>query len=106
MEPDRLFLGVGNDLRVGVIDQHHLHSYSGSMARLVVSNPGFVTEAARANRDPGAAFTIVLPEAPEFDGVVMAYLAIALLTTGELSGARKRWPGMRTRSTKDRWATR
>jgi serine/threonine protein kinase len=84
MAPDRLFLGVGNDLRVGVIDHHHLHSYSGSTARLVVSNSHFVTEAATANRDPSASFTIVLPEAPNFDEVVAAYLAIALLTTGEL----------------------
>jgi len=80
--PDRLFLGVGNDLRVGVIDQHHLLSYSGSTARLVLSYSDFVAGAATANRDPRKAFTIVLPEAPDFDGVVAAYLAIVLLTTG------------------------
>jgi serine/threonine protein kinase len=84
MAPDRLFLGVGNDLRVGVIDPHNLHSYSGSTARLVVSNSRLVTEAATAHRDPRKAFTIVLPEAPGFDGVAAAYLAVGLLTTGEL----------------------
>jgi serine/threonine protein kinase len=81
--PDRLFLGVGNDLRPGVIDQHQLHSYSGSTARLVLSNPHFVTEAAASTRDTTAPFTLVLPGAPDFDSVVAAWLAVALLTTGE-----------------------
>ena len=82
--PDRLFLSVGNDLRPGVIDQHQLHSNGASTARLVLSNRPLVTAAAAANRDRAAPFTIVLPEAPDFDSVVAAWLAKALLTTGEL----------------------
>ena len=82
--PDRLFLGVGNDLRPGVIDQHQLHSYSSSTARLVLSNRHLVIAAAAASRDRAAPFAIVLPEAPDFDCVVAAWLANALLTTGEL----------------------
>jgi serine/threonine protein kinase len=81
---DRLFLGVGNDLRVGVLDHHHLHSYGGSTAGLVVSNPRFVTEAVTSNRDPDTPFTIVLAESPDFDSVAAAYLAVSLLTEGEL----------------------
>ena len=86
--PDRLFLGIGNDLRPGVIDQHQFHSYGGSTARFVLSNRHIVTGAAAVDRDRATPFTIVLPEAPDFDSVVAAWLAIALLTTGELpSGA-------------------
>ena len=82
--PDRLFLGIGNDLRPGVIDQHQVHSYGGSTARLVLSNRHLVTAAAAAGRDRSAPFTIVVPEAPDFDSIVAAWLANALLTTGEL----------------------
>jgi serine/threonine protein kinase len=82
--PHRLFLGVGNDLRPGVIDQHQLHSYSTSTARLVMSNRLLVTASAAVNRDRAAPFTIVLPESPDFDCVVAAWLARELLTTGEL----------------------
>jgi hypothetical protein len=84
MARDRLFLGVGNDLRAGVIDQHQLEAYGGSTARLVLSNRQLVMAAAAANRDPTVPFTIVLPESPDFDCVAAAWLAIAVLTTGEL----------------------
>jgi len=81
---NRLFLGVGNDLRAGVIDQHQLESYGGSTARLLLSNRKLITESAAANRDPKTPFTFVLPDAPDFDCVAAAWLAIAVLTTGEL----------------------
>jgi serine/threonine protein kinase len=81
--PDRLFLDVGNDLRRGVIDHHHLQSYGGSTTRLVIANPDLVAGSVQARRDPDAPFTIVLHESPDFDSVASAYLAIALLTTGE-----------------------
>ena len=32
--PGRLFLDVGNDLRPGAIDRHHLAAYTGSTAAL------------------------------------------------------------------------
>jgi serine/threonine protein kinase len=82
--PDRLFLGVGNDLRAGVIDGHQLHSYSGSTARLVVSNRHLVTASIEGRRDVTSPLTLVLPEAPDFDCVAAAWLAIAVLTNGEL----------------------
>jgi serine/threonine protein kinase len=81
--PDRLCLDVGNDLRVGVLDHHQLHAYDGSTTRLVASNPDLVAGAVQPRRDPGAPFTIVLHESPDFDSLASAYLAIALLTTGE-----------------------
>ncbi len=81
--PDRLYLDVGNDLRLGVIDHHQLHAYAGSTARLVLSNPDLVAGAVLTRHDPTAPFTIVLLESPDFDAVASAYLAIALLSTGE-----------------------
>ncbi len=81
--PDRLFLDVGNDLRTGVIDHHQLQAYGGSTTRLVATNPGLVAGAVQPRRDPGAPFTIVLHESPDFDSVASAYLAVGLLTTGE-----------------------
>ena len=81
--PDRLYLDVGNDLRPGVIDHHHLHAYDGSTTRLVLSNPDLVAAAIQTRQDLAVPFTIVLHEAPDFDSVASAYLAIALLSTGE-----------------------
>jgi serine/threonine protein kinase len=81
--PDRLFLGIGNDLRPGVIDRHQLHAYGGSTSRLVVSHPELVTGAVRLERDADSPFTIVLHEAPDFDAVAATYLAVALLTSGQ-----------------------
>jgi serine/threonine protein kinase len=81
--PDRLYLDVGNDLRRGVIDHHHLYAYGGSTTRLTFSNPDLVASIVEPERDPSAPFTIVLHEAPDFDSVASAYLAVALLTTGD-----------------------
>jgi serine/threonine protein kinase len=80
--PDRLCLDVGNDLRLGVIDHHQSPSYEGSTTRLVASNPDLVAGAVQPRRDPGAPFTIVLHESPDFDSVASVYLAVGLLTTG------------------------
>ena len=80
--PDRLYLDVGNDLRPGVIDHHQLHAYGGSTTRLVFSNPDLVVGSIDARRDPSSPFTIVVHEAPDFDSVASAYLAVSLLTTG------------------------
>src|SRR5262249_48238368 len=83
LAPDRLCLDVGNDLGPGAIDHHQLQAYSGSTARLVASNPDLVASALQPLRDPGAPFTIVLHESPDFDSLASAYLAVALLTAGE-----------------------
>jgi hypothetical protein len=82
--PDRLFLDVGNDRRVGVIDSHQDESpYAGSTARLVLAHPELVTGVLRPGRDPAAPLTIVLHKQPDLDCVASAYLAVARLTTGE-----------------------
>jgi serine/threonine protein kinase len=81
--PNRLYLDVGNDLRPGVIDHHQLHAYDGSTTRLVFSNPELVAGSVDPGREPSKPFTIVLHDAPDFDSVASAYLAIALLTTGD-----------------------
>ena len=65
-----------------MIDHHHLHAYDGSTTRFVLSNPDLVAGAVQTRQDPAAPFTIVLHEAPDFDSVASAYLAIALLSTG------------------------
>jgi hypothetical protein len=79
----RLFLDVGNDLRPGVIDHHHLAAYAGSTAGLVLAQPDLVTESVPPGRDVSAPFTIVLHVDPDLDGVVSSYLAVSLLTTGK-----------------------
>ena len=83
LNPDRLFLDVGNELRIGVIDHHQLRAYEGSTTRLVATNPDLVAGAVQPRRAPGTPFTIVLHEPPDFDAVASAYLAVNLLTNGE-----------------------
>jgi len=81
--PGRLYLDVGNDRRVGVIDHHQVESaYDGSTARLVLAHPELIDSAAALQRDPASPFTIVLHKQPDLDCVASAYLAIARLTTG------------------------
>src|SRR5262249_35681274 len=79
---DRLFLDVGNDLRPGVIDHHHQTSLSGSTATLVLRLPELVEGAVYPRRSVDDAFTLVLHEQPDLDGVAASALAIASLTTG------------------------
>jgi hypothetical protein len=81
-EAGRLFLDVGNELRTGVINHHHLPAYTGSTARLVLAHPHLVLESVPPDRDPAAPFSIVLHADPDLDGVVSAFLAVSLLTTG------------------------
>jgi hypothetical protein len=79
---NRLFLDVGNALRPGVLDHHHLGGAHGSTASLVLHRPDLVRAALNPARGPGEAFTVVLHEQPDLDGVVSAYLALELLTRG------------------------
>lgn len=81
--PDRLYLDVGNDLRPGVIDHHHLAAYQSSTAGLVVAHPDLVRDSIPSDRDPAAPFPIVLHADPDLDCVASAYLATAVLTTGQ-----------------------
>jgi serine/threonine protein kinase len=79
---DRLYLDVGNDLRPGVIDHHHLTAYSGATASMVLDHAAFLTGALAPTRRPDDPFVIVLHEKPDLDCLASAYLAIAYLTTG------------------------
>ena len=79
----RLYLDVGNDFRIGVIDHHSLAAHSGSAARLVLRHPELIQQAvqpALLDRHP---LTIVLHEHPDLDCIASAYLATTLLATGD-----------------------
>jgi serine/threonine protein kinase len=84
---NRLFLDVGNGLRPGVIDHHHVVG-SGSVSRLI---PDYLDLIDRAVTSGGADdFTIILHQSPDLDCVVSAFLAIEYLTTRKLpDGIRK-----------------
>lgn len=80
---NRLYLDVGNDFRIGVIDHHSLAAHSGSAARLVLRHPELIQQAvqpALLDRHP---LTIVLHEHPDLDCIASAYLATTLLATGD-----------------------
>jgi hypothetical protein len=81
---DRLFLDVGNDLRPGVIDHHHLTAYAGSTAGLVLAHPALLDGAVVPTRRPDAPFTIVVHARPDLDCVASAYLATAYLAVQAL----------------------
>jgi hypothetical protein len=82
MPLDRLYLDVGNDLRPGVIDHHHLTAYGGSTTGLVLAHPEFIAASAVPERRADAPFTIVLHEKPDLDCLASACLAVAYLTRG------------------------
>lgn len=79
---DRLYLDVGNDLRPGVIDHHHLSTAASSTASLMLAHPEFLDGAVIPSRRPEDPFFLVLHEKPDLDGLASAYLAITWLTTG------------------------
>lgn len=82
MPPNRLFLDVGNDLRPGVIDHHHLMAFAGSTASLVRSHPRFIDGAVAPHLLAQEPFTIVLHEKPDLDAVVASYLTVYYLSEG------------------------
>jgi TIR domain len=84
---DHVWLDVGNELRVGVVDQHHLAAYLRSTTSLVVAHGDLVRRAVNPDRRDDAPFTIVMHEQPDLDAVAATCLSIALLTTGELPSA-------------------
>jgi hypothetical protein len=86
---NRLYLDVGNDLRPGVIDHHHLTAYSGSTASMVLAHPQLVLGALAPDRRPGDPLTIILHEHPDLDGVVSSFLSISYLTTGSFPRGRE-----------------
>ena len=76
---DRVFLDVGNALRPGVIDHHHLLAYAGSTTCLVYTYPELL--APSTGRDT-AAVTLVLQRWPDLDAVAAAFLAREYLCEG------------------------
>jgi hypothetical protein len=76
---DYLWLDVGNDLRPGVIDHHHLTAATGSTAGLVLAYPAFIDRCVAPGRRPGDPFTLVLHEKPDLDTVVSVYFASSYL---------------------------
>jgi serine/threonine protein kinase len=77
---DRLFLDVGNDLRAGVLDHHHLVAFSGSTTSLLLNRPDLVEAAIAPDHRADEPFTIVLHEFPDLDCAASAFLATAYLT--------------------------
>lgn len=81
---DRLYLDVGNDLRDGVIDQHHSANLSGSATQSLIDNVACVRNSIKPWRTPGTPYRINIHDRPKLDCMVAAYLAKVVLTTGEL----------------------
>jgi serine/threonine protein kinase len=79
---DRLYLDVGNDLRPGVLDHHHLTADSGSTAGLVLTRADLIDAAVAPDRRPDAPFTVILHEHPDLDCLASAHLAVAYLSAG------------------------
>jgi hypothetical protein len=78
---DRLWLDVGNDLRPGVLDHHHLMAGTGSTASPVLAYPAFLDRSVVPSRRPDAPFTLVLHDKPDLDAVAAAYLTQNYLAT-------------------------
>ena len=79
---DRLYLDVGNQLKPGVIDHHHLPAYGGSAAGLVINHPDLLEKSVNPNRKEDDPFTIVLHKDPDLDCVASAFLSVSRLATG------------------------
>jgi hypothetical protein len=79
---DQLYLDVGNALRPGVIDSHHLGGAGRTTASLVLDHPQYVRDAVDSWRSPEGTFTLVLHQEPDLDCTAAAFLAREFLTTG------------------------
>jgi hypothetical protein len=93
--PGVVYLDVGNRLCPGVLDQHHDVRLGGCTSELLVGHPEHVYHhllgdllRAHANGQLGANLTIspriVTHRAPDWDGIVSAFLARRLIEDGEL----------------------
>jgi hypothetical protein len=86
---DRLYMDVGGDLGVGVIDNHHLGSLGRSTTSVVLDHAHLVRDTVDSWSDPSRPFTFVLHHHPDLDCAAAAFLANAYLTTGRFpDGAR------------------
>jgi hypothetical protein len=83
LRPGFLYLDVGNGLRSGVIDHHHLRLAGTCTTCLVRQHANYVDAAIPQGPDPDRRFTIILHEDPDMDAVAAAYLVRDYLTTGQ-----------------------
>ena len=67
-----------------MIDRHHSVEYSGSTTSLVRNRSDLVQATVAPSRLSAEPYTIVLHEFPDLDCVASAYLAISLVTWGNL----------------------
>lgn len=72
-----IYLDVGQDLRVGVLDHHQFDTFHASAARLVVRYPHYVRQAVNPYKDDS--LTIVVHRRPDLDAVAAAALALEVL---------------------------
>jgi len=72
-----LYLDVGQDLRVGVLDHHQFDTFHASAARLVVRYPHYVRQAVNPYNDDN--LTFVVHRRPDLDAVAAAALALEVL---------------------------
>lgn len=73
----RVYLDVGGDRRVGVLDHHQFLLFQGSATRMVVRYPRLVRDA--VCKDGDKTLTIVVHRNPDLDAVASATLAIECL---------------------------
>ena len=81
---NELYVDVGNGLRPGVVDQHQLHSFKGSTAQLLAEHTELLELAISEDFDEKKRFLISMHVRPDFDCLLSTWIAIKLLSTGEL----------------------
>ncbi len=72
-----LYLDVGSDLRVGVLDHHQFKIFKGSAARMVVRYPSYVRQAINLSRRENIKLTV--HKHPDLDSVAASAMALRLL---------------------------
>jgi hypothetical protein len=79
---DRIYLDVGNDLRAGVLDHHHLVMSTASTTRLVLNRPDLLDAIVAPRRREGDPFIVVTHAFPDIDAAAATFLAIEYLASG------------------------
>lgn len=72
-----LYLDVGSDLRVGVLDHHQFNIFKGSAARMVVRYPSYVRQAVDLSYRNELVLTV--HKNPDLDSVASAAMALQVL---------------------------
>jgi hypothetical protein len=74
-----LYLDVGGELRIGVIDHHQFPTFKGSATKLAKENPELIRKAINPN-DQNSPIRIIVHNNPDLDAVASAAMAIEILT--------------------------